>query len=112
MLWASQIWGHKNYLINKIIKDNVIKKISEEYFALLSRKDTTGTRYEKFLKDIKGVGPSMITEILCYTDPQNAGIWNEKARKALAWLEVKDIPWDKYKITVKSIMNLTISVRD
>ncbi len=98
-LWASQIWANKDYLVDKIVKDNGIEKLAEEFSHFVSRRGTPGERYEQFLKNIKGMGPSMITEILCYADPKNAGIWNSKARKALDWLEVKNIPHDKYKIS-------------
>jgi len=100
-LWASRIWSNKDYLINKIIKDNGIQKIADEFTRLISLKGTPGERYQRFLENIKGMGPSMVTEIVCHVDPQNAGIWNDKARKALAWLEVENISYDKYKITGK-----------
>ena len=100
-LWAAEIWLNKEYLINKIIKDNGIQKLSDELFHLILHQGTPGERYDRFLKNIKGMGPSMVTEILCHTDSKNAGIWNTKVRKALAWLEVKEIPYDTYKITGK-----------
>ncbi|MFC1663891.1 hypothetical protein ACFL0A_02095 [Patescibacteria group bacterium] len=104
-LWAARIWSNKDYLINKIIKDNGIQKLSNELSSLISYQKTPGERYEQFLVNIKGMGPSMVTEILCHTDPKNAGIWNTKARKALSWLEVKDIPYDTYKITKEEYDN-------
>lgn len=100
-LWAAQIWGNKEYLINKIIKDNGIEKLENKFSRIFSKEGLPGKRYEELLGDVKGIGPSMITEILCYIDPDNAGIWNDKARKALAWLEVKNIPFDKYRITAE-----------
>jgi hypothetical protein len=101
-LWASQMWGNKDYLVEKIIKLNKgIKRISLEFNKLVSKKKTPGEKYEEFLKNIKGMGPAMVTEILCHLDPDNAGIWNDRARKSLAWLEVRGIPYDKYRITGK-----------
>jgi len=100
-LWAARIWGNKDYLAEKIIKINGTKKLTIEFAKLISKKGTPGQRYENFLKNIKGMGPSMVTEILCHLEPQNAGIWNDKARKAIAWLEIKNIPYDQYKITGK-----------
>jgi len=29
-LWASQIWGNKEYLVNKILRDNGLQKIKAE----------------------------------------------------------------------------------
>jgi len=100
-LWAAQIWRNQDYLVNKIIKDNGIDKLATEFSLLVSQKGTPGERYERFLQNIKGLGPSMVTEILCHTDSQRAGIWNDKARKSLAWLEIKEVPYDKYKISGK-----------
>lgn len=100
-LWAAQIWRNQDYLVNKIIKDNGIDKLATEFSLLVSIKGTPGERYERFLQNIKGLGPSMVTEILCHTDPQHTGIWNDRARKSLAWLEIKEVPYDKYKISGK-----------
>ena len=37
-LWASQIWGNKDYLIDKIIKENTFQKIKSETKILLNVK--------------------------------------------------------------------------
>jgi hypothetical protein len=100
-LWGAQIWSNKDYLINKIIKNNGIEKLTGEFTKLVSLKDTPGERYQRYLENIRDMGPAMVTEIICYLDPQNAGIWNDKARKALGWLEAENIPYDKYRITGK-----------
>jgi hypothetical protein len=100
-LWASRIWGNKDYLVEKIIKTNGIKKLNLEFAKLIAKKGTPGQRYDNFLKNIKGMGPAMVTEILCHLEPKNAGIWNDKAKKALAWLEIKNVPYNKYRITGK-----------
>lgn len=97
-LWASRIWGNKDYLVTKIIKDNGMHKIQEKMKELISKKGTPGQRYGKLLSEIKGIGPSMATELLCYSDPENCGIWNSVARNSLAWLETKNVPFNKYKI--------------
>lgn len=97
-LWAVRMWTNKDYLANKIISDNGIDKLSAEFACLVRKEGTPGERYERFLKNVKGFGPSMVTEILCHTDPQHAGIWNDVARKSLAWFEVKGVPYDKYEI--------------
>lgn len=98
-LWASQIWANQDYLVSEIIKNNGIDKISEEVSSLFSNSKTPAERYEHFRSNIKGMGPSMITEIICYADPKRAGIWNEKVRKALGWLEVRGVSYKKYQIT-------------
>jgi hypothetical protein len=98
-LWASQIWGNKDYLVDKIIKDNDINLLQEK-FKLLSNKDIPPEeKYNSFINSIKGMGPSMVTELICLVEPKKAGIWNGKAREALQWLEAIQLPLDKYRIT-------------
>jgi len=97
-LWASQIWANKDYLVRKILQENGIDTLSEAFSRLAKHQGTVGERYDWLLEHIKGMGPSMITELLSYADPLHTGIWNDKTRKALAWLEVKNIAYD-YKIS-------------
>jgi hypothetical protein len=97
-LWASQIWGNKEYLVNKIVKDNGLEILKKKFNLVCPNPPSILKLYQELL-EIKGMGPSMITELLCYIDPKNAGIWNEKARKALEWLEVKGVPIEKYIIS-------------
>ncbi len=103
-LWASKIWGNKEYLVNKLIKDNGIEKLEQKFSYVFANKDSPREQYDALVGQVKGMGPSMITEILCYLEPKNAGIWNDKARRALAWLGAKDIPFDTYRITSKEYM--------
>jgi hypothetical protein len=44
------------------------------------------SRYDLFRNTIKGLGPASITEILALVHPEQCGIWNAKARKALVYL--------------------------
>lgn len=111
-LWASRIWGNKDYLVTKIIKDNGIDKINEEIKAIASKKGTSGQRYDKFLGTIKGMGPSMVTELLCYSDPENCGIWNSVARNSLAWLEAKEIPFNTYRIESNDYDKFNIKLKE
>jgi hypothetical protein len=98
-LWASQIWANQEYLVSNIIQQNGWEKLKNAFRKLVSKEDAPGKRYEEFFASIKGMGPSMVTEILCYAEPQNAGIWNDKVRKALAWLEAEEMPYQKYRIS-------------
>lgn len=98
-LWASQIFVNKDYLVNKIINFNGLKKLSEAFRLLNNNKIKPEKRYLYFMENIKGMGPSMVTEYLCHIDPQKAGIWNNVARKALSWLEADEIAYTKYKIS-------------
>jgi hypothetical protein len=57
-------------------------------------------RYDHFSRSVRGLGPSGLTEILAFFNPQEYGIWNEKSRKALNILGLSnELPTRKYKIT-------------
>jgi hypothetical protein len=99
-LWASQFWGNKNYLIQKILEKNKIVDLRSQLCDLFFGSEDVGKRYENFLNSITGLGPASVTELLCFFNPQEHGIWNDKARKALKTLGFSNIiPIEKYRIT-------------
>ena len=85
-LWASQIWGNKAYLVDKLVADNGLPVLVNNLAALLWGQEPMHTRYDSFRSTIKGLGPASVTEILALVHPTQCGIWNDKARKALACL--------------------------
>lgn len=99
-LWAARIWGNKDYLVDKIIRDNNFDDLKNRWNILVKNKTLSpGERYEQFVGKIKGMGPSMITEIICYASPEEAGIWNKVARTSLFWLSDGNELFEEYKIT-------------
>lgn len=98
-LWASLIFINKDYLVNKIIASNGLDKLSKAFKLLNNNEVVPEKRYLYFMENIKGMGPAMVTEYLCYIDLKKAGIWNNKARSSLSWLEADDIVYNKYKIS-------------
>jgi len=99
-LWAIGFWTNKEYIVQKIIADNGLDKIKRELKNLFYGDDPFEKRFERFTKNIKGLGPSSITEILCFFDPKEYGIWNDKARKALRTLGFENmLPLKKYQIS-------------
>jgi len=111
-LWASRTWGNKDYLVGKLIQDNGIEKIKEELWNLLYGKDPTEERFDRFKKEIKGLGPSSMTEILCLFDPENYGIWNIQARKGLEKLKFDADFVQKYHITGREYMQINELFRE
>jgi hypothetical protein len=85
-LWASQIWGNKAYLVDKVLRDNGLPSLVDNLTALLWAEEPMHMRYDGFRGAIKGLGPASITEILALVHPAQCGIWNDKARKALRYL--------------------------
>lgn len=103
-LWASQIWGNKEYLINKLLKDNGLPKIREELKKLLYGMQPLSERFDSFRRNIKGLGPSSITEILTHVFPDKCSMWNVKPKTVLPFLKMKTLLPDKvykYSITGK-----------
>ncbi|MCD6482670.1 MAG: hypothetical protein J7K83_00140 [Candidatus Aenigmarchaeota archaeon] len=100
MLWASQMWGNKQYFAQKIISQNGIEKLRDEFKLLLNKSLPVATRYERFLKEVKSLGPASLTEMLCYIQPETCGIWNQKARQGLKILGLNTyIDTEKYRIS-------------
>lgn len=105
-LWASALWGNKEYFVQKIIGANGMDKIVDELENLLYGSESFDKRFDRFLREIKGLGPATITEILCLYDPNKYGIWNDKARKALKILQFDALPLAKYKISGKEYIEI------
>jgi hypothetical protein len=99
-LWASRIWGNKQYHVQTIIADNGLDKLRTELTHLLDRSKSAGERYERFLQGIKRLGPASVTEILCYNEPDRCGIWNRRAREAFKILGLDDqVDPEKYRLS-------------
>ena len=106
-LWASALWGNKDYLVQNVINANGLDKIIDEIKNLLYGKGPFDRRFDRFLKEVKGLGPATITEILCLYKPKQYGIWNDKARKALKILGFENsLPLNKYKISGKEYIEI------
>ncbi|MGD2247932.1 MAG: hypothetical protein PVF58_05965 [Candidatus Methanofastidiosia archaeon] len=100
-LWASSIWSNKDYIVQKMISDNTIEKIRTQFNGLLYGTDPFEKRFDKFIHEVKGLGPASLTEILCLFDPEKYGIWNDRSRKALRRLKFDKLPLKKYYIPGK-----------
>jgi hypothetical protein len=98
-LWASRMWGNKDYLAQKIIDDNGIDELQAQFKRLVKASDAEKA-YNDFLWAIKGLGPASTTEMLTYLHPETCGIWNRQAREALQAMDITNlVPPDKYRLT-------------
>jgi len=52
-LWASEIWGNKEYLVNKLLSDNGLPKLRSELDELLYGSDPLDKRYDRFKRNVK-----------------------------------------------------------
>ena len=106
-LWAMIIWGNKHYIIDKYISDNGFDHLKKSIANLLYGSEPIEQRWDNFKDNIKGFGPAMMSELLCYVNPNEYMIWNTTAANAYKNLEIKDIPKHNYQITGKKYFELT-----
>lgn len=97
-LWAMIIWGNKHYIIDKYIKDNGFVYLKEQIVELLYGKDNLELRFDNAIKNIKGFGAAIISELLCYTYPEDCMIWNVTSRNAYKVLGIKNVPKYDYQL--------------
>jgi hypothetical protein len=100
-LWAMRIWGNKQYVVDKLIQDHGLPKVREELAALVWSDQPIEKRWDAFRNSIKGLGPAMMSEILCHTHPDRFMLWNRRAYVALDYLGVSDLPRYNYQLTGK-----------
>jgi hypothetical protein len=100
-LWAMLIWGNKHYVVDKLIEGNGLDKFKRQLADLVwGRKDIIG-RWDHFRSEIKGMGPAMISEILCKTHPTEYMLWNRRAYVGLNYLAADSLPRYDYQLTGK-----------
>jgi hypothetical protein len=101
-LWASNMWGNKDwYIENKLIKTNGFETVRQELKKLLYGLGKIEVRYDEFRKNIKGFGPSSISEILHFIFPEKYCLWNDKPKSVLPFLGLNLLPdkFFKYQIS-------------
>ena len=94
-LWASGMWGNKDYRTNTILEENGIEKIRISLNDLLYGSDPLETRFDNF--NIKYLGMASITEIMSIISPNKYTLWNNKTRKFLQKLDTDHIPRGAFK---------------
>ncbi len=105
-LWAMLIWGNKRYVVDKMIEDNGLETIKKELAALLWTDKPIENRWDQFRKTVKGMGPAMISEILCKTHPEDFMLWNRRAQIGLDYLGVEELPRYDYQLDGKKYKEL------
>ena len=105
-LWAMIIWGNKHYIIDKFINDNGFDNLKKQIAYLLYGEDNIEVRWDKFKDNIKGFGPAMMSELLCYIYPNEYMIWNNTAVNAYKNLEIEGIPTHNYQLTGKKYIEM------
>lgn len=100
-LWAMLIWGNKKYVVDKLIQEHGFKKVKEELAELVWGDKPVDQRWDHFRGAIKGMGPAMISELLCHAHPNEYILWNRRAYVGLRYLGLDDLPRYNYQINGK-----------
>lgn len=101
-LWASNIWGNKDwYVDHRLLGPNGLDRLRQELSRLLYGSEEIDKRYDEFKANVKGFGPSSISEILHFVFPDRYCLWNEKPKTVLPFLGLNLLPdrFFKYQIT-------------
>lgn len=106
-LWAMLIWGNKKYVVDKLILDNSFPKLKKELSNLLWDKEPIEKRWDRFRSAIKGMGPAMMSEMLCYLHPDECVLWNRRAYVGFNYLGVPKLPKYDYQLNGKKYKELS-----
>lgn len=111
-LWAMLIWGNKHYVVDKIIEDNGLDTFRNNLSELVWGSRNISVRWDNFRNQTKGMGPAMISEILCKTHPDECMLWNRRAYVGLNYLEVEHLPRYDYQLNGKVYEHLCEVCKD
>ena len=100
-LWSMLIWGNKKYVVDKLIADNGFSPLKKHLAELLYGSAKIESRWDTFLKSIKGMGPATISELLTYANPDEYVIFNKTTILGFTYLDIPDMPKYNYQYTGK-----------
>jgi len=106
-LWAMLIWGNKQYVVDKMIADNGFDTLKRELSELIWGTAPIIKRWDNFLKNVKGFGPAMISEILCHVYPDKCMLWSRRVYVGLRYLGVEELPRYNYQMTGQKYAELS-----
>lgn len=100
-LWAMMMWGNKHYVVDKIITNSGLENFRVQLACFIWGPDPIAQRWDKFRSSVKGMGPAMMSEILCKTIPREYAIWNRSVFNGLGHLGINKLPKYDYQINGK-----------
>lgn len=100
-LWSMVMWGNKRFVVDKLIADNGFDALKKQLAELLYGIAQFEKRWNTFLKSVKGMGPSTISELLTYTNPNEYILFNKTTILCYSYLDVPDMPKYNYQYTGK-----------
>lgn len=111
-LWAMAMWGNKHYQVNNVIEANGMPLLREQFTNLIYGSASLAKRWDEFRSKIKGIGPAIMSELLCKTFPDQFLIWNRRTYAAFKLLQVSDIPRYEARLNGKTYEYLSTKGRD
>lgn len=105
-LWSMIVWGNKKYIAEKIIESNGFNNLKKMLIDLLYGNNDLVERWNNFYTKIKHIGPSSMSELLSYINPNEYFICNKITCECFRYLEVKGVPLYNYQYTGKNYKRL------
>lgn len=105
-LWSMLIWGNKKYVVDKLIADNGFEHVKKQLADLLYSDTAIEKRWDTFLKNVKGLGPATISELLTYVNPWEYVIFNKTTILCFTYLGIPNMPKYNYQYTGKKYVEV------
>lgn len=111
-LWAMAMWGNKHYQVDNIIEANGMPLLREQFANLIYGSASLEKRWDVFRSKIKGVGPAIMSELLCKTYPDQFLLWNRKTYNGFSILQIPDLPRYEARLNGKTYAYLSAKGRE
>lgn len=114
-LWSMIVWGNKKYIADKIIELNGFENIKSMIEELLYGTDDIVKRWDIFYKNVKQIGPSTMSELLSYSNPNEYIICNKVTCECFRYLGAVNVPVYNSQYTgenYKGLCNLANEIKN
>ena len=110
-LWATLGWGNKRYMVDKLVRDNGFDPLRSALADLTWGGDPLVSRWDQFKAGIRGCGPAIMSELLCYHYPSDCMVWNRRAYAGLSQLGMRQLPLHNYQLTGRKYAELSLEAK-
>lgn len=107
-LWAMAMWGNKHYHVDNVIEANGMDLLRKQFANLIYGSSPIEMRWDQFRSRVKGVGPAIMSELLCKTFPDKFLLWNRKTYNGFSALEVADLPRYEARLNGERYLKLCV----
>ena len=90
-LWANNGFGNKKFIPQQLIEDNTLETIRKEIAEVVHGDKPLSERYDKCVKNLKGMRKARLTELLYCYDKNKYPLWNGKAQHYIKKLRLSGI---------------------